>query len=61
MQVDGGDGGTDITYSANAGLAYAVNRNIALTLDYNFATEVSESGFGDFTSNSIALGLRLER
>ena len=61
VQVDGGDGGTDITYSANAGLAYAVNRNIALTLDYNFATEVSESGFGDFTSNSIALGLRLER
>ena len=61
IQVDGGDAGTDITYSANAGLAYAVNRNLALTLDYNFATEVSESGLGDFTSNSIALGLRLER
>ena len=61
VQVDGGGGGTDITYSANAGVAYAVNRNLALTLDYNFATEVSESGLGDFTSNSIALGLRLER
>ena len=61
IQVDGGDLGTDITYTANAGLAYAVNRNLALTLDYNFATEVSESGLGDFTSNSVALGLRLER
>ena len=61
VQVDGGDGGTDVTYSANAGIAYSINRNVAMTLDYNFAREFSSDGLGDFTSNSIALGLRLER
>ena len=61
VQVDGGDGGTDVTYSANAGIAYSFNRNVAMTLDYNFAREFSSDGFGDFTSNSVALGLRLER
>ena len=61
VQVDGGDGGTDVTYSANAGVAYSFNRNVALTLDYNFSREFSADGLGDFTSNSVALGLRLER
>ena len=61
VQVDGGAGGTDVTYSANAGLAYSFTRNVAMTLDYNFAREFSADGLGDFTSNSIAVGLRLER
>ncbi|MEP1444344.1 MAG: outer membrane beta-barrel protein [Hyphomicrobiales bacterium] len=61
VQVDGGVGGTDVTYSANAGIAYSLNRNVALTADYTFAREFSADGLGDFTSNSIALGLRLER
>lgn len=61
VQVDGGAGGTDVTYSANAGVAYSINRNVALTADYTFAREFSADGFGDFTSNSIAVGLRLER
>ncbi len=61
LQVDGGGGGTDVTYLANAGIAYSFNRNVAMTLDYNFAREFSSGGFGDFTSNSVALGLRLER
>jgi len=61
LQVDGAHAGTDVTYSANAGVAYSLNRNVALTLDYNFAREFSADGLGDFTSNSFALGLRLER
>ncbi|MEP3232586.1 MAG: outer membrane beta-barrel protein [Hyphomicrobiales bacterium] len=61
VQVDGGPGGTDVTYSANAGVAYSLNRNVALTADYTFAREFSADGLGDFTSNSIAVGLRLER
>lgn len=61
LQVDGGGAGTDVTYSANAGVAYSFNRNVALSLDYNFAREFSASGLTDFTSNSIALGLSLER
>lgn len=61
FQVDGADQSTDTTLNGALGLAYQLGRNIALSLDYNYAQQFTADGTADFTANTISLGVRAER
>lgn len=61
FQVDGLTEEIDTTVEANIGVAYSINRNLALGADYNFIRQFTSDGFGDFTTNSVSLNLRAER
>jgi len=51
----------DIRTNANLGLTWDLNRNAAITTQYNFDRLDSTANGSDFNSNSIELGVRIQR
>ncbi|MBZ0217752.1 MAG: outer membrane beta-barrel protein, partial [Fimbriimonadaceae bacterium] len=52
---------TEDELSATFGLEYLLNRNLALTAEYNYYAFGSTTGGADYTVNSVMVGLRLQR
>lgn len=56
-----GSGDEDVTMTGTAGLAWSLNRNLALTARYSYENLQSNRPGADYSANSIEVGLRMRR